>query len=101
MVAAIPQSALDAVPAFCKRWGIVELAVFGSALRPDFGARSDIDVLVSFAPDALRGVDEQVAMRDELESMFGRRVDFVTRASLRNPFRRQEILRTRRVLHAA
>jgi predicted nucleotidyltransferase len=40
-------------------------------------------------------------MRDELEALFQRRVDFVTRDSLRNPFRRSEILRSRMVLHAA
>lgn len=97
----IPQSALAAIPEFCRRWNIVELALFGSVLRDDFGPSSDIDVLVSFEPSVFQGIDEQVRMRDELEALFGRRVDFVTRTSLRNPFRRHEILRTRKVLHAA
>jgi len=37
---------------FCKRWNISELAIFGSALRADFRPESDVDVLVSFAPQA-------------------------------------------------
>jgi predicted nucleotidyltransferase len=28
----------------CRRWNIQELALFGSALRDDFGADSDIDL---------------------------------------------------------
>lgn len=31
---------------------IVELSLFGSVLRDDFGPESDVDVLVSFAPQA-------------------------------------------------
>jgi len=34
--------------AFCRRWRIRELCVFGSALRDDFGPDSDLDFLVSF-----------------------------------------------------
>ena len=37
---------------FCRRWKITELSLFGSALRDDFGPNSDVDLLVTFAPDA-------------------------------------------------
>ncbi len=40
---------------FCKRWQIVEMALFGSVLRDDFRPDSDVDVLVRFAPDARPG----------------------------------------------
>lgn len=45
-----PNVAFDRVEvaAFCRRHGIRRLAVFGSALRDDFGPHSDIDVLVEF-----------------------------------------------------
>ena len=39
------------IAAFCRRWHIRELAVFGSALREDFGLCSDLDILVTFEPD--------------------------------------------------
>ena len=42
---------LDDIAAFCQRWQIVELALFGSVLRDDFGPESDVDVLVRFAPE--------------------------------------------------
>ena len=40
----------EEIEAFCRHWRIIELAVFGSALRDDFGPESDIDFLVTFAP---------------------------------------------------
>jgi predicted nucleotidyltransferase len=97
----VPTSVLDAIPDFCRRWRVREFSLFGSVLREEFGPTSDVDVLLDFDPGAFWGIDEWIAMRDELEALFGRRVDVVSRASLRNPFRRHEILRTRRVLHAA
>lgn len=75
--------------------------MFGSVLRPDFGPASDIDVLVSFAPDAAWSYWDWPAMTERLEEIFGRPVDLVEKAALRNPFRRREILNTRRVIYAA
>jgi predicted nucleotidyltransferase len=42
----------DKITAFCRKWKVVELALFGSVLREDFGPESDIDILISFQPDA-------------------------------------------------
>lgn len=100
MVANVPNSALPRLREFCGRWRIAELALFGSVLRDDFGPESDVDVLVTFRPGVVWGVDEWIEMRDELEATFGRKVDLVSRDSLRNPFRRHEILTTRQVVHA-
>ena len=86
---------------FCRRWKVRELAVFGSVLRDDFGPASDIDVLVSFNDDALWSLWELTSMQDELGSRLGRKVDLVEREGLRNPFRRDRILETRRVVYAA
>jgi uncharacterized protein len=44
----------DALAAFCRKWQVVELDLFGSALRDDFGPESDVDLLVVYAPDAHR-----------------------------------------------
>jgi hypothetical protein len=86
---------------FCRRWKITEFAVFGSALREDFHAQSDIDVLVSFAPQAGWSLFDLVEMQDELEQIFGRAVDLVERDSLQNPFRRRAILENMQVVYAA
>ena len=50
------------VAAYCRRWKVRELAVFGSALREDFRPDSDVDVLVTSEPDATWGLLEQTTM---------------------------------------
>lgn len=97
MTAHVPIPA-EALRQFCRKWRIVEFALFGSVLRDDFGPESDVDVLVSFAPEAPWSLWDLIAMRDELEELFGRKVDLLERQSLVNPFRRHAILTTREVL---
>lgn len=89
----------DALEALCRRWRVRELALFGSAVREDFGPDSDVDVLVSFDADAPWSLWDLITMQTELAELFGRPVDLVEREGLRNPFRRQRILETRRVIY--
>jgi uncharacterized protein len=89
------------VTAFCRKWSISELSLFGSVLREDFSAASDIDVLIEFAAGARYSVLDMAAMQEQLEALFGRHVDLVEKASLKNPFRRSAIMKTRRVLHVS
>src|SRR5262245_29615608 len=86
---------------FCRRWQVVELSLFGSAIRSDFKPESDIDVLVSFERDAPWTLWDLATMRRELMEIFGREVDLVEQQGLRNPYRRHSILSNRRVLYAA
>lgn len=86
---------------FCRRWRITELALFGSVARDDGRPDSDVDVLVTFEPDAPWSLWDLSAMRGELEEMSGRQVDLVEKKALRNPLRRQAILADRRVIYAA
>lgn len=61
----------------CKRWHIRRLAIFGSALRDDFGPDSDVDVLVEFEEGHTPGW-EIVDIGEDLSSVFGGRyVDIV------------------------
>lgn len=99
MVRANIDLSMDRISDFCRRWKITELALFGSVLRDDFRPDSDVDVLVSFAPDHGWSLFDYLDMRDELGRIFGRDVDVVSKAGLRNPFRRHEILRTRRIIY--
>jgi len=55
----------DEIADFCRRWKVTELALFGSVLRGDFSPDSDVDVLVSFAPDAHWSLLDLVRMQDE------------------------------------
>jgi predicted nucleotidyltransferase len=82
---------------FCQRWQISELAFFGSVLREDFGPDSDIDVLVSFAPDTHWSLFDLARMEDELRGILGREVDLVERQAVErseNYIRRRHILQS-------
>ena len=85
----------------CRKWQVRELALFGSAVRPDFRADSDVDVLVTFEPDARWDLWELGEMAEELVGLFGRDVDLVEERSLVNPYRRRAILRDKQVVYAA
>ena len=88
---------------FCKRWRVAELSLFGSVLRDDYGRRSDIDVLVEFAPDGVPGI-EFVTMAAELSRLFGWPVDLLARSAVersKNHIRRREILESAEVIYAA
>lgn len=109
---AVIASVSDAeITRFCRRWQIRELALFGSALRGDFGVDSDEDVLVAFSPEADGGLLEHVQMQQELQALFHRKVDLISKRALehsRNGRLRQEILSTaetfflkRKATHAA
>jgi predicted nucleotidyltransferase len=89
------------IEAFCRKWKIREFAFFGSVLRDDFRPDSDVDVLVTFSKDANWSSYEWIDMIDELERLFGRKVDLVSTGGLKNPFRRHAILNSRQVLYAA
>src|SRR4030042_6833417 len=91
----------DRLAAFCTKWKVTELALFGSILRDDFGPQSDIDVLVTFQPEAVWSLWDLLDMRDELRELFGREVDLIEKDALRNPFRRHEILKSYKVVYAA
>lgn len=67
----------------------------------DFGPDSDIDVLVSFSQDAGWDLFDLVEMSDELKQIFGREVDLIEKEALRNPYRRDNILSTRKVVYAS
>ena len=81
---------------FCRRWKIAKFALFGSVTRPeDFREDSDVDVLVSFAPNPGWSLFDHVHMQDELRGIFKRDVDLLTRPSVErslNRFRRESIL---------
>ncbi len=66
------------------------LAVFGSALRDDFRADSDLDMLVEFEPDAQVGLDF-ISLQDQLSALFGRTVDLNTPGFLSRHFRQKVI----------
>ena len=93
----------DRIAEFCRRWKIIELAVFGSALRDDFRPDSDIDLLATFAPDADWSLFDHYHMENELVELLGREVDLVSRRAIErseNWIRRKDILTSARTIYA-
>ncbi len=89
---------------FCQKWKVAELALFGSILRDDFREDSDIDLLVSYQPNAKRGLFEKMTMKEELEIMLNRKVDLVSKQAIiqsRNWLRRKNILDSAEVIYVA
>ncbi len=88
----------------CDRWQITEFALFGSVLRDDFNPTSDIDVLITFAPNARKGLLTLARIKHELEELLGREVDIATKKSIeqsQNTSRSHEILRSAQVIYVA
>lgn len=77
--------------AFCERHHITRLALFGSALREDFGPHSDVDVLVEFDPEHVPGLIRLAGIARELSQLVGRQVDMRTPADLSRYFRRHVV----------
>jgi len=85
----------DAVKAFCQKWQVVELDLFGSSLGSSFGPMSDVDLLLVYAENAHLTLFDEGQMQEELEALFGRPVHFMTKRAVehsRNPIRRKAIL---------
>ena len=85
------------IAVLCGRYGISRLEVFGSAARgQDFDPeRSDIDLLVTFAPGTQYDLDLHMSLEEALQELFGRPVDLLTRETIemnRNYLRRRNIL---------
>ena len=94
----------EKIAEFCRRWKITEFALFGSVLRDDFRPDSDVDVLVTFAPDAEWSLFDDVDMEEALSAIFGRKVDLVSRRAVErsdNWIRRKAILSTAEPVYVA
>jgi uncharacterized protein len=92
----------DQLEEFCQRRQIMELALFGSVIRGDFRPDSDIDILVTFTPNARISLLDLVDMQYELEDLSHRTVDLLTKKSVVNSsnwIRRNEILSTAKVIY--
>ena len=98
------EASREEITAFCERWQVTQLDVFGSALREDFGPDSDIDLLVSFEDSARHTLFDMVRMEEELKKIFGREVDLVSRRGIErspNYIRRKAILESAELFYGS
>lgn len=85
----------------CRKWRILQLGLFGSVLADDFRPDSDVDVVVTFDPEAPWSLFDIVDFKAGLAEIFGREVDLVETSTIRNPYRRRAILDSRKVVYEA
>ena len=87
----------------CERRGVERLALFGSALRDDFDpGKSDLDFSVKFSPmSPKRHAEAYFGLLDDLEELFGRRVDLVEIGAVRNLYLRRSIEEEQETVYAA
>ena len=83
------QFKVEEVATFCRRNHIRKLALFGSVLRADFRADSDVDVLVEFENGHVPGLIGLAGMEQELSVLFGRKADLNTPRFFRGALRRR------------
>ena len=94
----------ERIAAFCERWSITKLALFGSVLRDDFGPDSEIDILAGFDEAARHTLFDMDRMEEELEAIFGRDVDLVSWRGVErspNPLRRKAILQSAELVYGS
>lgn len=89
------------VAELCRRLRVRRLDIFGSATSQEFGAESDVDVLVRFEGNGERLFDRYFDLKEGLEKIFGRSVDVVVETAVRNPYFRASIEASRRNVYAA
>ena len=99
MIASSIRIPAPAIAVLCRRYSIRRLALFGSVLRSDFHAESDIDMLVEFLPGQTPGL-AFFQLEDELSGLLGRRVDLNTPAFLSSDFR-DEVLAEAETVYVA
>jgi len=103
MMVAMLEDKRDAIAALCRKYGVVRMDVFGSALRDDFRVgESDVDLLADFGSmDPFELVDAYFEILEELRTLLGTDVDLVMSDAIKNRYIRAEVERTKQVLYAA
>ena len=91
----------ETINRLCQKYGVARFEIFGSALREDFNADSDVDCLIDFVEDGGSYFERYFDFKYELEKLFGRNVDLVVEKAIRNPYFRQETNETKRLVYAA
>ncbi len=96
---------LDRITELCREYHVLELSVFGSVLRDDFGPESDIDFLVVFQSDDYGPwMGKLQRLEEDLSALLGREVELVPKENVmrsENWIRRNHILNTAQVIYGS
>jgi predicted nucleotidyltransferase len=94
---------INDIVAICKTHNVISIALFGSAAKGSMNENSDIDFLVQFSDeiDVLDYADNYFSILEKLENLMGKRIDLVSRKSIKNPILKEEIDRSKVEIYAA
>lgn len=92
---------IDKLYALCRKYRVKNMYVFGSILTPRFNEQSDVDLLVNYEPesDPLVLGENALNLYMDLQDLFGRRVDLVNEEYIRNPYFKEEVDETKRLIY--
>ncbi len=66
------------IEAFCRRWNVIELSAYGLVLDEEFDLNIKMGVMVRYGPDVMESLLRSARMQDELEDLFGFRVNLTS-----------------------
>ena len=91
---------LEAIRDLCSKHHVKQLHAFGSVLTEGFGADSDVDLIVDFDTIKLEDyADNYYDLKFSLENMFNRPVDLLELQAIKNPFFKQSIAQSQRLVY--
>ena len=91
----------DEIKALCKQLAVARLDLFGSANTDEFNVNSDLDFIVDFQPDQTHLLDKFLNLQNQLQRLLSRKIDLITEKSIRNPYLKASIERTRKNVFAS
>ncbi len=89
------------IKAFCEQLSVARLDLFGSATTEEFNDESDLDFVVDFQPNQSNLLDKFLALQNHLQNLFNRKIDLITGKSIRNPYLKASIEKTRKNVFAS
>ena len=91
---------IDQIHIVCDKYHVSQLSVFGSVLTNQYNEKSDIDIVVDFSNmDLKHYADNYFELKKSFEKIFNREVDLLENKAIKNPYLRQSIDSSKRVLY--
>lgn len=91
---------IEQIKKLCLKNRVKSLFVFGSVLTDRFNVDSDIDLIVDIdEKDPISYSDYYFNLKVQLESLFKRQIDLLESKSLKNPYLKEEIDKTKVLIY--
>jgi len=90
----------EAINSLCDKHKVAKLYAFGSVLTTSFNSESDVDFLVDFKDTEIQNFATNFfALKWSLEDLFGREVDLIESEAISNPYFKEEIEETKKLVY--